>query len=255
MISIIIPCFNSQNSIATTLSSIVNQTYKEYEIILVDDGSRDNTKEVAEKILKENSITYKYIYQTNSGPSSARNKAVLNASGEYIAFLDADDAWHPQKLELMMQCFEKEEIDILGHSYSLVHNFEQKYTQTDLHKISFFHLLFKNFAVTPSVMMKRAIFEPFDERMKYAEDHELWLRISNTHTLYFLDAPLVLLGRKPLSAGGLSAQRWNMRKGEIQMYINTLKYKKILFFALPFLIFFSLIKHARRSVKDYFYEH
>jgi hypothetical protein len=88
--------------------------------------------------------------------------------------------------------------------------------------------------------------------MKFAEDHELWLRIASKKNIYFLDLPLVLLGRKPLSSGGLSAQKWNMRKGEIQMYINTLKYKKILFLALPFLIIFSLIKYVRLYLKDYF---
>ena len=256
MFSIIIPCFNAQESIEKTLLCVLHQTYKEYELIIVDDGSSDKTREIIELFLQDKNVRYTYIYQDNSGPSAARNKGIEKATGKYIAFLDADDVWHPQKLELVLNLLENnKEIDLLGHSYTLNENFSEKYTNKTPRKISFFQLLMRNFAVTPSIVVRKEALELFDEKMKFAEDHELWLRIASKKNIYFLDLPLVLLGRKPLSSGGLSAQKWNMRKGEIQMYINTLKYKKILFLALPFLIIFSLIKYVRLYFKDYFDKH
>ena len=256
MFSIIIPCFNAQESIEKTLLCVLHQTYKEYELIIVDDGSSDKTREIIEQLLQDKNVRYTYIYQDNSGPSAARNKGIEKATGKYIAFLDADDVWHPQKLELVLNLLENnKEIDLLGHSYTLNENFSEKYTNKTPRKISFFQLLMRNFAVTPSIVVRKEALELFDEKMKFAEDHELWLRIASKKNIYFLDLPLVLLGRKPLSSGGLSAQKWNMRKGEIQMYINTLKYKKILFLALPFLIIFSLIKYVRLYFKDYFDKH
>ncbi len=256
MFSIIIPCFNAQESIEKTLLCVLHQTYKEYELIIVDDGSSDKTREIIEQLLQDKNVRYTYIYQDNSGPSAARNKGIEKATGKYIAFLDADDVWHPQKLELVLNLLENnKEIDLLGHAYTLSENFSEKYTNKTPRKISFFQLLMRNFAVTPSIVVRKEALELFDEKMKFAEDHELWLRIASKKNIYFLDLPLVLLGRKPLSSGGLSAQKWNMRKGEIQMYINTLKYKKILFLALPFLIIFSLIKYVRLYFKDYFDKH
>ncbi len=256
MFSIIIPCFNAQESIEKTLLCVLHQTYKEYELIIVDDGSSDKTREIIEQLLQDKNVRYTYIYQDNSGPSAARNKGIEKATGKYIAFLDADDVWHPQKLELVLNLLENnKEIDLLGHSYTLNENFSEKYTNKTPRKISFFQLLMRNFAVTPSIVVRKEALELFDEKMKFAEDHELWLRIASKKNIYFLDLPLVLLGRKPLSSGGLSAQKWNMRKGEIQMYINALKYKKILFLALPFLIIFSLIKYVRLYFKDYFDKH
>jgi glycosyltransferase involved in cell wall biosynthesis len=254
--SVIIPLYNAKKTIKTTIESARNQTYSEsIEIIVVNDGSIDGCEKIVEDMVLDHQINriIKFINKPNGGASSARNRAMKEATGKYIAFLDADDIWHPQKLELVLNLLENnEEIDLLGHSYTLNENFSEKYTNKKPRKISFFQLLIKNFAVTPSIVVRKEALELFDEKMKFAEDHELWLRIASKKNIYFLDLPLVLLGRKPLSSGGLSAQKWNMRKGEIQMYINTLKYKKILFLALPFLIIFSLIKYVRLYLKDYF---
>lgn len=252
MVSIVIPCFNSQATIRKVLESVVNQTYKDYEIIIVDDGSSDNTKSVIEIFFKDKNIKHKYIYQQNSGPSSARNKGVKNSIGEYVAFLDSDDEWHPQKLELTVKILEDERVDILGHGYTFINNFDKEYLSINIDKITFYRLLLKNFAVTPSIIIRRSKFQFFDETMRYTEDHELWLRMSVSNTVYYLDLPLVLLGRKPLTNGGLSANKWAMRKGEMKMYCKATKYKNILFFVLPFLILFSLVKHARSHVRNKF---
>ena len=94
-VSVVIPTYNSSQFIVETLESVFAQTYKDYEIIVVDDGSTDNTKEV----LQPYTSRIKYIYKENGGPASARNVGIKSAQGEYIAFLDSDDRWLPEKLE------------------------------------------------------------------------------------------------------------------------------------------------------------
>jgi glycosyltransferase involved in cell wall biosynthesis len=176
MVSIVIPCYNSQSTIARVLSSVIDQTYTDYEIILVDDGSTDDTKGVIEAFFHGKTIDHKYIYQENSGPSAARNRGVENSSGEYIAFLDSDDVWHPQKLEIMISIMNERKIDVLGHDFSFVDNAENSYVKNDgnypVREFRFYHLLLKNFAVTPSVVISRKVYEKFNEKMRYVEDHE-----------------------------------------------------------------------------------
>lgn len=250
--SVIIPIYNSEATITNTLNSVINQTYKDFEIILVDDGSFDNTKKNIEAFFKNKNIIYKYIYQANNGVSAARNRGIKEAQGEYIAFLDSDDMWHPQKLEIVSNILENTSINILGHVHTLENNFSNRYTSYTLKKVSFFKLLIKNFATTPSVVIKKKSCGYFDEKMRYTEDHELWLRLALKSEIYCFDLPLVLLGRGLLSKGGLSSNRWKMRKGELQMYINVSKRKKILTLFLPLLFLFSLLKHFRNYIKDFF---
>ena len=87
LVSIIIPCYNSSKTIIRALKSVINQTYKNFEIILIDDGSIDNTKELIESFFINKEVEYKYIYQKNSGPSTARKNGVINSNCEYMAFL------------------------------------------------------------------------------------------------------------------------------------------------------------------------
>ncbi len=100
-VSIIIPMYNSALTIINSLESIINQSYKNYEIIVVDDGSIDNSYNLVKEYIKFNKIEEKVILitQENSGPSIARNNAINLARGEYISFLDSDDVWLKEKLQ------------------------------------------------------------------------------------------------------------------------------------------------------------
>ena len=104
-ISVIVPTYNCGEFINEAITSILDQTYQASEIIVIDDGSQDNTREIIESI-KNTKI--RYIRQENAGVSSARNLGLANASGEYIAFLDADDIWHPQMLELQAETLDRQ---------------------------------------------------------------------------------------------------------------------------------------------------
>lgn len=103
-ISIVIPLYNKQNAIAATLQSVFAQTYTNYEVIVVDDGSRDDSFAVAKQVIGERlEVRGKVIQKANGGVSSARNAGIMAASGEYIAFLDGDDLWHPEYLATLHQ--------------------------------------------------------------------------------------------------------------------------------------------------------
>ena len=254
-VSVIIPMYNSKDTIKSAIESVLNQTYKEpIEIIVVNDGSKDGCEKIVEKMIINNQTnrTIKLINKPNGGVSSSRNRGIKEANGEYIAFLDSDDMWHPQKLELVFEALKDDSIKFLGHGHTLENNFDKKFNLEKLSKVSFTKLLLKNFAVTPSIIIKKEICEYFDETMTHTEDHELWLRIALKTDVHYLDLPLTTLGRPTMTRGGLSANRWAMRKGELQMYKNIIRYKKSLTLLYPFLVIFSLAKHLRHIIKDYF---
>jgi len=252
--SIVIPTYNSQKTIIKCIESCINQSFQGIEIIIVDDYSNDNTIKVIEKYIEKNKIKNIRIkrLETNGGASVARNIGIKMAQGEYIAFLDSDDIWHPQKLEIVEKIITKHNINFLGHTYTLKNNFNTNFKSKQPVKISFTRLLLKNFAVTPSIVIRKDICEYFNENMTHTEDHELWLRIALKTKIYFLDLPLVLLGREELSEGGLSSNKWAMRKGELQMYKTIVSHKKSLLPFYPFLVIFSLVKHLKHIIKDFF---
>lgn len=104
MISVIIPTYNREKYISETIYSVLNQSYKALEVLIIDDGSTDNTQKIVETIAAEDSRV-KYIYQINAERSAARNKGIKIAQGEFIAFLDSDDLWSPTKLEKQIKLF------------------------------------------------------------------------------------------------------------------------------------------------------
>ncbi len=108
-VSVIIPYYNSERTIVRALNSVINQVYKNFEIILIDDGSNDNSYSVVEDFIKNNSqYQIKNLYQNNSGPSKARNLGIKQSIGKYIAFLDSDDSWDKNKLKITNGFYRKQ---------------------------------------------------------------------------------------------------------------------------------------------------
>ena len=191
-VSVIIPTYNSAQFIIETLESVFAQTYKNYEVIVVDDGSTDNTKEV----LKPYMSKIRYIYKENGGPASARNVGIKNARGEYIAFLDSDDLWLPEKLEKQIRYFEKHpEIDMVfadcirfGEEVS---NTPRNYTKHLISNDMFVNIWWYNIVPTSTVMVKRVCFDKvglFDEskEIEGTEDAEMWLRITREYKVDYV---------------------------------------------------------------------
>ena len=193
LVSVIIPAYNADQFIAQAIQSVVDQTYWPYEIIVVDDGSTDKTRE----ILKGLGDKIRCLYQENYGPSSARNAGIKIARGTYICFLDADDLWTPEKLEAQVEFLERHpdialvfsdhqdfKVEIFGaHSYlaEKMERFGEAFvTEIPIQK-AFLKLIQENFISTPTVMVRKWCLEKtglFDEGIRSVEDRDLWLRIA-----------------------------------------------------------------------------
>ena len=255
-VSVIIPCYNCSETIAASVDSVVKQTRLPEEIFLINDASSDNGKTIAMlKSLKDKLAGLVDIqvinFAKNKGPASARNAGWEAAAKPYIAFLDADDFWHPQKLEIAYNMVERNpQIDLLGHEFYLANDqlsARMSYPIEGPHRIvrkGFYSVLLLNPFVTPSFFLRRDIRERLNPRLRYCEDHEFLLRVAHEHNVCCLKLKLVQLGRAPFAKGGLTAERLLMRKGEIEMYLEALKYRPALLLLLPLLILFSVLKHV-----------
>lgn len=123
-VSVILPIFNVEKFIPYTLESLKKQTYRHIEIILVNDGTQDNSVEVAEKILKQTDFAYKFIHQENSGQGSARNAGMDQSSGEWVYFLDTDDTIHPETFERMLEVGCTENPDFIFSDFKCIENYK-----------------------------------------------------------------------------------------------------------------------------------
>lgn len=240
--SIIIPVYNAQNTIIQTLNSCINQTYTNYEILIVDDCSDDDTVNVINNTFNSKKITI-FKFTNNKGVSSARNYGWSKAKGEYVTFLDSDDIWHLQKLEILNEILENSDIKFIGHNYTELDKELTIKKTLIIKELKFSNLLFRNYFNTSCFIIQSNINERFRENIRFTEDHDLILRISEKYKIFYLDSILTLLGRPQLSKGGLSGNKMKMRIGEIQMYVNLCKRKKIYYILLPILISFSFVKH------------
>ncbi len=194
-VSVIIPTYNSAEYITEALDSVFAQTYKNYEVIVIDDGSTDNTKDV----LKPYMSRIKYIYKENGGVSSARNVGIKNAEGEYIAFLDSDDIWLPEKLERQIERFNSE--PDLGLVYSNCIRFSENGIEQSSRKVKkylegdIFAKILEGYVLpTSTVIAKKLCFDEvgyFDERFSVSEDYDMWLRISRFFKIGYVKGPLV----------------------------------------------------------------
>lgn len=255
-ISVIIPAYNSQETIREALESIVKQGDYKFEIIVVDDGSSDATKLKVDEFLKEFPKTnVRYFFQKNKGVSAARNFGLQKATGAYIAFLDSDDAWLPNKIQEQLAVFKTApDIDMLGTNRDGIQHTSFFGNKIDtLHKLSSRLLLYKNYLMTSSILMKQEVAKQtgfFNETMSYSEDLEYFLRINNSFTCYLLNKSLVrsITGKQGFGESGLSANLWKMEKGELHNITMAYKMKVVNFPEYIFIYLYSFLKYLRRIV-------
>ncbi len=196
LITAIIPTFNRSSVIINALNSVLKQSYNPIEIIIIDDGSNDNTFNKTYSLLKKNNV--RYIYQPNKGVSSARNIGIQNANGEFIAFLDSDDLWHKNKLELQMNfLLNQSEYNICYTNEIWIRNgikVNQKKKHAKYSGNIYINCL-KLCIISPSsIIMKREVINDiglFDESLPACEDYDYWLRLSAKYPIHFIDKPLI----------------------------------------------------------------
>lgn len=181
-VSVIIATYNAARFLEAAIESVLTQTYKHYEVIVVDDGSTDNTPAIVAKFGKQCT----YLWQANAGPSSARNHGISNSRGEVIAFLDADDAWLPNKLEAQVERLtERPEVGLLDTAYYLCDEklYPVRYQPATKLDKNALEDMFENFKtpLTSSIVVRRELIQKvsgFDVSLRVMEDHDLCLRLA-----------------------------------------------------------------------------
>lgn len=207
-VSVIIPTYNSPRFLIEALESVINQTYRDLEVIIVDDGSTDNTPVVLLPYLEKHK-NIRCIYQENKGTAAARNTGIKSSSGEYIAFLDHDDIWLPLKSELQVRVLD--ENPLVGLVYCRFHYFyegegilaeshDREWRRGEL----FEQFLERNYIPTASlVMVRRSCFDKagdFDESLSIVDDYDFYIRIARNYKIEYVDRSLVYWRRHVHSA-------------------------------------------------------
>jgi len=190
-ISVIIPAFNAENTLEETLNSLSTQTYRDFEVIVVDDCSSDRTSEIASKFSALFSIRV-LVNLENSGVSKSLNRAIVNSDSMYIARLDSDDIAHAQRLEVQMKFLnESPRIDVCGSDMHLFHSIKAGafsiHIQPKTDSAIKTRLLQQNSISHPSVLLRRSFFTDvglYDATYDYAEDYELWCRGAQMGKVY-----------------------------------------------------------------------
>ena len=196
-ISVVVTCYNYGKYLERCLNSVLAQTYKDYEIIVINDGSTDNTDEVVAPYLSNPNL--KYIKQDNTGQTVAKNNGITHASGEFIAFLDADDLWEKDKLEKQIILFKDPEVGVVYSGFTQIgENDEPAYIFVPSLKhrgIVTEQLLFNNFVCFSSSVVRKSVLDEmghFDEILAMGIDWDLWLRVSIKYKFDYVDEDLVL---------------------------------------------------------------
>lgn len=202
-VSVIIPAYNAMTYLPETLESVLQQTFTDFEVLIIDDGSADHIVRWASGI---SDLRVKLISQKNQGLSGARNTGIAQAQAEYIAFLDADDLWEPTKLEKQVRCLDNNPRVGLVHTWMLLINEQSKstgrvmksYAEGDVWK----QLVEKNLIACLSVMVRRCCFETvgvFDRNLRSIEDWDMWIRIATRYPFAVIKEPLVYYRQLPSS--------------------------------------------------------
>jgi glycosyltransferase involved in cell wall biosynthesis len=220
-ISVIIPTYNHAQYIIETVKSVLNQTYRDFEIIIIDDGSKDNTRDILNSYIDENLVHY--IYQESQGVSAARNTGIKVARGKYSAFMDADDIMLPESLAKRIKFMEKhQDIDFVFTDFfledtksncnpypflkkremllSLSPALEKQDGTTYSFHPSYYKMSIKKdiFPITITIMVRKKCFEDvgyFDVNLRMSQDEDMWLRIMRKYKVGFIDEPLSIYKR------------------------------------------------------------
>jgi teichuronic acid biosynthesis glycosyltransferase TuaG len=228
MVSVIIPTWNREKTLKNAISSILSQTYQNFEILICDDSSSDGSFDIVEN-LKKSDYRIKWVpspSKSNSGlPAIPRNRGIKLAKGDWIAFLDSDDTWHPEKLERQIDYLERNNLRICSSNANIFKNnkkIDKLVVDFPRNLILFEDLCLNNFVICSSVVLKKKVLDKiggFDEgkTFKAVEDYLLWLKIAVSHEIGFLNEALVNYNDMPLETvrGTLSYTEVTQRNIEI----------------------------------------
>jgi len=255
-VSVVIPCYKSSDTIERAVKSINVQSVLPLEIIIVDDFSNDTkTYEVLKEIEKNNNLIKILLLKKNAGPGSARNRGWEVAKGDYIAFLDSDDSWHPQKLEIQFKYMKNNlKIDLSSHYSSIFEGRIENLTTEDFKVESFkkFQFLFRNRIATRTVMLKTSLPMRFLENKRASEDFLLWCEIYlNGFQIRKINLVLAYSFKEHYGDSGLTANLKLMHNGQKDSFEKLFEKNLINNGIYKLLYYFSYVKYYRRKVIVY----
>lgn len=246
-ISVIIPVYNGEDTIKEAIESVFFQDRAgcDLEIIIVDDGSTDGTVAVIEQYSCRYPSLFTVVQQDNAGPAAARNTGIARATGEFIAFLDADDRWLSGKLKSQVEVLiNQPALALVGTTMN-----GRRYSNKPLVIfLDFFALLRSNKIYTSSVLARKSAIVSaggFKHGRRLSEDYELWLRISHHAPVALLNDPYLVYAQ----GSGESSKLWPMEKGELETYRLLFSDGLISPLLYPFICTWSVLKFLIRLAR------
>jgi glycosyltransferase involved in cell wall biosynthesis len=216
LVSVIIPTFNRMDFVCEAIESVMEGTFREFELIVVDDGSTDGTASAVDRLGEG----IRYHYQPNRGVSAARNQGVSISRGKYIAFLDSDDQWMKKKLEAQIDYMTANPDVRISHTEEVWIRNGVRVNQGKRHRKfegEIFERCLPLCIISPSsILMERKVFDElggFDEELPVCEDYDLWLRLTLRYHVGFIEEPLVI--KRGGHPDQLSRRYWGMDRFRI----------------------------------------
>ena len=252
LISVIIPTYNSEEYIAEALNSVLQQTYNNIEVLLVDDASTDNTTEIVRLFAKNDCRIILEKLPINSGTAIARNKGINSANGSFIAFLDADDMWLPNKLQLQLELMQEKNCAVVFSSYHCMNETGELLGKivTALPQLSLQKILKCNYLGNLTGMYSvEKLDKLFAPNIRKRQDWALWINaISKGGCAYGISEPLAVYRERKNS---ISSNKFKMLSYNFSIYKDFLKYSyvKSIYYMILFLFeyFFVKPKYIKKS--------
>lgn len=267
LISIVIPIYNAEKYLEECLNSIKNQTYQNFEVIMVNDGSKDHSETICKRFLEDDS-RFRYFDKENGGVSSARNVGLDNVEGDYITFIDADDWVDENHLELLITTVKKDHSDIVVSSYKQFNNIDifylRAYTIQEKYLLNFEKMNRDDFlTIFPKLMSANVCFNNavaklfrkelvnnlrFDTSIKYGEDLDFYFRLYlNVDSISYVDEPTYIYR----SHGDSTTSNFNQEHAEQELNIFKQMYEKIQEIGLPSIHYFNKLKKLLELRMDF----
>lgn len=254
-VSVVIPCFRCERVVGRAVASALAQSAPPLEVIVVDDASADGTGRALESLRREHGDDRLRIITLarNGGAAAARNAAWDAARGAFVAFLDADDAWHPRKLEIQLDFMRAHpEFPMSAHRLSFEDEPRSSLPpgkEAPFIEIGFRSMLYRNWFHTSSVMTRRDLSQRFAAGKRYGEDRQLWLDVAAARQrIARIELPLVTIYKPLYGVSGLSADLWAMETAELATFRGLHKAGLIGALLMCALLAWSLARFLRRLV-------
>jgi len=253
IVTVIIPAYNSSKTVSNALSSVINQEGDfNLEVIVIDDGSTDHTAQIVLNYSEKYPGLIKLVSQKNQGVACARNQGLKHATGDFIAFLDSDDCWYPNKLQKQLHILKNNDFFLLGGGYQ--GRFNSLNDKKDFFEVTYRMQLLKQYFQPSTVIFKKELLNKvhgFVEGRRYCEDALFFYQSCFYYRCGIIAEDVIQYGdgKHPYASGtGLGSHLWEMEKGELLNFKVLLLEKKIKFWQWGFLSMLSVLKFFRRVI-------